>query len=243
MSSWLPAQLARIADAVDRCYKNAELVYQPDSSRVVPLAKLLAAWPIMFAELPQLTRRSAATYLSQRSGHKVDLEADADLPLAGFLYSYPYFGEVWGCILVEKNDRVERRRFSAAHEIGHYLLHFLPRIKKQLACGEYLYLDESLLSTAETGLALPHDSKMFARPADAPAVRLADDTALLEREANHFAAELLMPEPACRKLVQKNPAGATPYRLASEFMVSPAAMEYRMRSLGLLALHPDVRPG
>ena len=161
-------------------------------------------------------------------------EVDADRELAGFLYAYPYFGEVWGCLLVEKDDRIERRRFSAAHELGHYLLHFVPRIKTQSERGEYLCLDESLLQTEETGVQLPHDSLVFSQPSGEHPATLHADTLEMETEANRFAAELLIPEAACRKLVARYGERATPRRLATEFMVSSAAMEYRLRSLGLL---------
>lgn len=240
MSSMLPQQLEAIRSAISLCYQTAELSLQPELVRVVPLAALLCSWPLLFEELPNLTRRRAAEYLSQRSGHLIRLETDADYPLAGFLYAYPYFGEVWGCVLVEKNDRVERRRFSAAHELGHYLLHFRPRIKSQLDQGEYLYLDESLLLSTETGVQLPHDSLMFAGPSAATAVPEMD-TLQMEIEANRFAAELLIPEEACRGLASRNPARVTPRRLATEFMVSPAAMEYRLRTLGLLSHFDAVR--
>lgn len=234
MPSWSEAQLLSIRDAVLLCYNKVELAYLPERPHVVPLAELLGAWPLFFAEVADLTRRSAAAYMSQRSGQEIKLDTDAERPLAGFLYAYPYFGEVWACILVEKNDRVERRRFSAAHELGHYLLHFVPRIKRELEKGEYLSLDENLLRTEETGVQPPHDSLMFARPGGEPVKLLAEDILQMEYEANRFAAELLIPEQACRMVMNDDPAGATPRRLATEFMVSPAAIEYRLRSLGLL---------
>lgn len=234
MGSLLPQQLEAIRSAIALCYQTAERPLQPETVGVVPLAALLCAWPLLFEEIPNLTRRRAAEYLSQRSGHMISLETDADHPLAGFLYAYPYFGEVWGCILVEKNDRVERRRFSAAHELGHYLLHFMPRIKSKIEQGEYLYLDESLLLPAETGAQLPHDSLVFARPSTATPVP-ERDTLQMEIEANRFAAELLIPDAACRGMVARTPARVTPRRLATDFLVSPAAMEYRLRTLGLLA--------
>lgn len=235
MGSLLPQQLEAIRSAIGLCHQAAELPSKPEFAGVVPLATLLFAWPLLFEEIPNLTRRRAAEYLSQRSGYMISLETDADYPLAGFLYAYPYFGEVWGCILVEKNDRVERRRFSAAHELGHYLLHFMPRIKSRMEQGEYLYLDESLLLADETGVQLSHDSLMFASRSAATAVP-ESDTLQMEIEANRFAAELLIPEAACRRLAERNPARVTPRRLATEFLVSPAAMEYRLRTLGLLAL-------
>lgn len=236
MADLTPQQLADIRDAVALCYQAAELPQQPERPQVVPLASLLAAWPLAFAEVPGLTRRGAAAYLSQRSGHAIRLEPDADLPLSGLLYAYPYFGEVWGCLLVDKDDRVERRRFSAAHELGHYLLHFRPRIQQQAAQGDYLYLDEGLLRADEGGNGLTQEGRMFAEPSRDTGVRVELDALQMEREANRFAAELLLPEAACRALVARSRARTrvTPRQLATEFLVSTAAMEYRLQTLGLL---------
>lgn len=60
--------------------------------------------------------------------------------LAGFLY----VNTSYGCIFVEANDRLTRRRFSVAHELGHYLLHFLPLLEGAERDQEYLELTEAL---------------------------------------------------------------------------------------------------
>lgn len=57
----------------------------------------------------------------------------------------------------------------------------------------------------------------------------------LEREANVFAAELLMPERAVRVAWEKL---GTPDALASQFDVSPSAMCWRLYSFGLVAERP-----
>jgi hypothetical protein len=61
-----------------------------------------------------------------------------------------------------------------------------------------------------------------------------NNLARMEAEANQFAAELLMPEAACRALVQQLGKQANPRRLAPEFLVSVSAMTWRLRSLGLV---------
>lgn len=66
---------------------------------------------------------------------------------------------------------------------------------------------------------------------------LSEDTdRTLEREANVFAAELLMPEPAVR--TAWDDLGA-PDELASRFDVSPSAMRWRLYSFGLVAEPPE----
>ena len=51
--------------------------------------------------------------------------------MAGYLFAYQRDESSYGCILVKQDDPVERRRFSAAHELGHYLPHFLPLLARQ----------------------------------------------------------------------------------------------------------------
>lgn len=100
-----------------------------------------------------------------------------------------------------------RKRFTIAHELGHYLLAHYDRF----------HLD---LPSAEAG-----ESPLF--------------DWRLEREANQFAADLLMPA----ALVQAKVAqGDTVGQLAAAFDVSPVAMGYRVTNLGLAAL-PTRRGG
>jgi hypothetical protein len=77
-----------------------------------------------------------------------------------------------------------------------------------------------------------HDAPIYCRAADvAPG---ADRT--LEREANVFAAELLMPEPSVRESFAETPA---PADLATRFGVSEEAMRWRLFNLGLLDERPE----
>ena len=73
----------------------------------------------------------------------------------------------------------------------------------------------------------------YARDIDPQYVTLLDDTVQMEDEANQFAAELLMPEAACRALAQRYGGRSNPRRLATEFLVSGAAMRWRLKQLGL----------
>jgi hypothetical protein len=96
-----------------------------------------------------------------------------------------------------------RRRFSIAHEIGHFVLH--PEQARYERGG----------STNEA---------MRAR----------------EREADAFAAELLMPEHLVRQAAFEE--GADARRLADRFEVSVAAMTVRLRRLGLAERQSDLLP-
>lgn len=94
-----------------------------------------------------------------------------------------------------------RRRFSVAHELGHYLLRH----------AEHFHLD----------LAIP-----AAWHGEPPGYDWRD-----ERAANHFAAELLMPEDFVRRAASRHDTDAR--RLARQFLVSEEAMGFRLVNLGL----------
>jgi Zn-dependent peptidase ImmA (M78 family) len=64
--------------------------------------------------------------------------------------------------------------------------------------------------------------------------------AALEREANQFAAELLMPEHLVRQAALEE--GADARRLADRFDVSIQAMHLRLRRLGLVSRQSDLPP-
>ncbi len=100
----------------------------------------------------------------------------------------------------------ERRRFSVAHEVGHFLLH-----------------------------ASDQPDGVFCRAADLRADPESPER-LREREANRFAAELLMPETMVRAEVERR--GADPIVLAPLFAVSDLAMGFRLVNLGLLTALP-----
>jgi hypothetical protein len=110
-----------------------------------------------------------------------------------------------------QNDPPLRRfRFTIAHEIGHWVCHCLE--------GRAPNLEPS-----------------YCRPVDL--TEAADKT--LEREANVFAAELLLPEPAVRTVWNELGDVAT---CAARFDVSPTAMQWRLYSFGLIERPPgDVR--
>lgn len=96
-----------------------------------------------------------------------------------------------------------RRRFTIAHEVGHFVLH--PQRQR-----------------AERGGLT--NAGMQAE----------------EREADRFAAELLMPEHLVRQAVVQ--LGADAGRLADRFEVSQAAMRVRLSRLGLLEPRSDLPP-
>ena len=96
-----------------------------------------------------------------------------------------------------------RRRFTIAHEIGHFVLH-ADRVAPERG-GK----------VNQAGRAQ-------------------------EREADAFAAELLMPEHLVRQAVLE--VGADSARLAGRFEVSEQAMSVRLRRLGLAVRQSELLP-
>jgi Zn-dependent peptidase ImmA (M78 family)/DNA-binding XRE family transcriptional regulator len=101
---------------------------------------------------------------------------------------------------VNKRHPLVRRRFTIAHELGHFVLHH----------GERFHLDLTS-STSWHGDPPGYDSN-------------------LERLANAFAAELLMP---ATWMVEHGQHGESAASLARRFRVSQEAMGFRLVNLGL----------
>jgi hypothetical protein len=106
-------------------------------------------------------------------------------------------------IMLNADEAASRRRFTLAHELGHWECH----VKK--------------------GNALP----LYCRAEDVSQ----DTDKALEREANAFAADLLMPEGLVRRLW----ADTRDIRLCARRLgVSPTAMHYRLFEFGIVAEGP-----
>jgi hypothetical protein len=124
----------------------------------------------------------------------------------------------WSGVLHVRERRIEvsgeevrrwppRRRFTVAHEVGHWELH-----------------------------ARPGGQDFWCRPADVSEVEDPGRRAE-EREANRFAAELLMPADRVGALAARH--GAQPTLLAGLLDVSEAAMGWRLFNLGLSEARPE----
>jgi len=234
--------IAEMLTAVRRVYEEAGLDQSATKPEIVPLYDLIGAYPIRVAELKDLTYQIAADFLRVETGQRIPIPARKDKPLAGYLYVYEFATQFYGCILVKANDMIQRRRFSAAHELGHYVLHFLPRLERE----KYRYSSEPVILAEGLSFGdddsktsdLPWGDLSFIRgskPCESmPAIEQ------MEREANQFAAEILMPAASCQALFTHynrqlgNRPSVLIRRLATELLVSKEAMKWRLTNLGLL---------
>lgn len=136
---------------------------------------------------------------------------------------YSFDEDISGVLVIEDNigtigynqseSRV-RRRFTIAHELGHYELH------KDKAS---LFMDNGF--------------KMLFRSVNSG---VTEEKQRMEQEANAFAASILMPEHLLKKELEKIEFDLSDDEdiksLAKIFDVSFTAMYYRIRNLGLFGL-------
>lgn len=109
-------------------------------------------------------------------------------------------------ISVNKNETKQRKRFTVAHELGHFFLH---------SDEKPVFVDKS--------------PKVLYRNSASSTGELHQ-----EREANAFAAALLMPRGLLkREILNANKTTPNPIKLLSDkFEVSEQAMSFRLANLG-----------
>jgi Zn-dependent peptidase ImmA (M78 family) len=227
----------RIAAAIRDLYAEAEVVLPSADGGITPLAELVGNYNLTWIEVDGLTAKQAEVVLLQRGALLGPLDGLGVEPLAGFLYVSAQFG----VIFVERRDLLVRRRFTVAHELGHYLLHFRPALARVLEPqgDRPLSIMDALPMAGDEAdpEALPRGEVILAGERGAqPSLPAYEE---MEREANAFAAELLMPEDIVQARVARL-AGEfrgedLVWRLATDLLVSRATMRWRLRNLGLLA--------
>jgi len=102
------------------------------------------------------------------------------------------------------NQSKKRRRFTIAHELGHFILH---------SKSKSLFIDKN--------------NSVLYRNSESSTGEY-----LKEREANAFAAALLMPIPLIAQEIKSLDGNDIVEKLASKFQVSTQAMSFRLSNLG-----------
>jgi hypothetical protein len=140
-------------------------------------------------------------------------------------------------ILVSAEEAAQspgRRRFTIAHELGHWVCQVLEGHPAPVFCRRVSPAPEAAAPSPGVTAGLdPRSAGGRPGPTAAPSGErpaTADDRAL-EREANVFAAELLMPVPAVRAVFG---AAASVATTAESFGVSAEAMHWRLYNAGLV---------
>lgn len=121
-------------------------------------------------------------------------------------------------ILVNKSHHPNRQRFSIAHELGHLVLHDQK--------GNRLFIDTHLRLYQRVGAP---NSAAYSEPGSAT-------TPQEEREANQFAAALLMPRPLLETATFERDLWdeIDISTLATNFAVSEQAMAIRLQQLSVV---------
>ena len=126
-------------------------------------------------------------------------------------------------ILINKNHHSNRKRFTAAHECGHLVLHHVQ--------GDGLFIDKQMQLYKRVGV--PSGPEYTSQDSTT--------TPTQEREANLFASAVLMPAPLLTQAIQRLNHDLDEddmLTLANAFGVSSAAMSIRLQNLGLLSVKP-----
>ncbi len=146
--------------------------------------------------------------IAKALGIEIQSENVAD-NLSGFLIRSTDSGKA--VIGVNKGHSKARKRFTIAHELGHYLLHE----------GELVHFDAE-------------------RPGFRVNYRSESSSSEMEREANLFAAELLMParflerDSRIKRIDLLEEKSEVLEQVAEDYGVSVQALTYRLANLGLI---------
>jgi IrrE N-terminal-like domain len=191
--------------AVAALRRDLSFPVEPERRGPVALNPFFEEMQLAHVALPDLTVGLVIDYLRQNA-IPIDETEQREDPLAGYLFAAGRIG--WA--FVRADDILPRRRFTAAHELGHFVLH---RERMQ----SFSDTNESISEGLESA-----------------------DLKQMEREANQVAVELLMPAEVCREraVSSRKKHGCCPrrvlaYSLAAELLVSGEAMSYRLKALGV----------
>ena len=242
-----------ISQAVHQAYQDAEIDLDTLKPGIVPLYRLIQSYPISVDEIQDMTAQKVAEFLEVETGQTILIPEDKDCLLAGYLYLQQYQDSLSGCILTEKRPSaapIFRRRFSAAHELGHYLLHFLPllEINRRNRTSEPLIVTEGLYNPKqeEAEQDIFNGELSITDGLETILENLGIDHNLMEAEADCFAGELLIPDKGCYELAKRyqgrfgKKLDVLVGRLAPEFLVSKSAMKQRLIDLNIVGKLPKV---
>ncbi|GAB4525688.1 MAG: hypothetical protein Tsb0014_05230 [Pleurocapsa sp.] len=249
-----------ISQAIRKAYQDADMDLEKLKPGIVPLYDLILSYPIRVDEIQDMTAQKLTEYLKNKTGQAISVAEDRDCQLAGYLYLHEYQGLLRGFILTEKRPSaapIFRRRFSAAHELGHYLLHFLPLLeekKKSQFIEPLIFAEKYYQSDRKENQKESEDSEneylsgelSFSDDLQPILDNLGIDRDLMEAEADCFAGELLIPEKACYELAKRyqgrfgKKLDVLVGRLAPEFLVSQQAMKRRLVDLNIIENLPNL---
>lgn len=203
-------------------------------------------YPIAVHQVADLDIKKISRVVEDLGGNLAISTLDDYMAFAGFLYAH----RGGGVIFIERNDNHERRTFTLAHELGHFINDYYEPVYLKYEANNTLPLfTEDRTSQTQQVIAArcsPSDihgpNELTARAKVDPSVKELVEQLHHEQKArfneiraNLFAAELLMPMEECAKLETKcRTEGIDLVReLKTTFGVSFQAATYRVEELQL----------
>ncbi len=251
-------------EAVQELYAEVDVPPPSLTWPIAPLGPIMERLFIVTVELSALSRRAAQEYLLRCGALRAPLFADGTISLSGgvagtdtppipsgdsaflteTLSGFAFQADDLAYLFVNADEPVVRRRFSMAHELGHYYRHFRPALRAAAA-------QHASLSPVTPGVVWDaFGEKEGSEFETIKANRTAEDEALpapeqQEREADDFAAALLMPPLLVTALRGRlapaftgDEAGLSE-RLAMELLVSGEAMNVTLNLMAVDAGRSD----
>ena len=198
-----------IAEAVRKLRQRLDLPVDPSRRGPVPLNRFfenMTGPRVAHFARPDVSRRTVAEHLRSQGLAVGDL-GESDDPLVGFLFLAG--NAAWAYVCNDENNRLGRQRFTAAHELGHAVLH------RDRMRG---FVEDAAVSEGDD----------TADPMEAEANRFAAELLMPEEVIRARAEELK------RELrMSICPRGVLEYRLAAELLVSGQAIRFRLSALGV----------
>lgn len=250
-----PEQRHRIAEkAVDTFRRKVQRTHA-DLFRY-PLAldaltvMISETYPIAVHEMSGLDIHKISRAVKNLGGELATSTLDTYMALAGFLYAH----RGGGMIFIERDDREERRKFSLAHELGHFINDYYEPVYLKYEANNTvpLFTEDRTAETQQVIAArcTPGDiyggGELTAKQNMEPTVKTLVEQLHREQKAryseiraNLFAAELLMPMEQCAKIESRCLAEGRDIvsELRAEFGVSRQAATYRVEELQLGRFH------
>jgi Zn-dependent peptidase ImmA (M78 family) len=244
-------QKHRIAEKVANAFRarvqkaSADLLQYPVSFSALTIM-MSETYPLAVHEIEALDIDKIAAAIRRRGGTFTATTLDRYTALAGFLYAH----RGGGMIFIERGDSEERRKFSLAHELGHFLNEYYEPIylKYEASNTVPLFAEEQTAAMQQVVAArcserdIYGDGERIVKPSLEEETRKLIETVRAENaarfnevRANLFAAEVLMPLEECRRLEQQCLAGRADIveAVMQRFGVSRQAATYRVQELQL----------
>jgi len=195
-------------NAVASVREACSLRVEPSQRGPVPLQKFFEAVNLTHRPVPALSTAAIMAYLvAERFVHSPTVLADVPSS-ADRLEGYLFWAGGEGVAFVNADDILPRRRFTAAHELGHAVMH-RSRMGRFRADAK---IEEAASETTD--------------PLEVEANRFAAELLIPEEVCKARAEELRSEHRCC-------PRGVLVYRLAAELLVSRQATLYRLNNLGV----------